>query len=328
MRYACKLTFLPLLILGAIHLAAAEDQDLRNRAVHLLDRAQLASHLSGPTNIRTEVTFNAVLKGTAQQGTYTRVRSANGGLREDVSFGDFHASSIEQQNQVAEQGPWSNPPYAVQRLMDFVPYSPLSFDETDVIQSLNPGSVNGQQATCVQFVTIRGDDRNPGEICVSDANSTVLEWHDSRRSWQASEYVSIKGALLPSNFTYREGDTFSLTADVKFTLLDAEPSQELAASAEWKRGTLCKTVLFPVVSFSPQPSSKGGAPNAPVIDVTVHATVTAQGAVTGAEVLKPVRPDLDADAIKLASTWRFTPGNCEGSPKEFPIDITIHFQGR
>src|SRR5271155_5195550 len=71
-----------------------------------------------------------------------------------------------------------------------------------------------------------------------------------------------------------------------------------------------------------------GAPDAPVTDVVVHLHVTAQGAVTNASVVKPVRSDLDTEAIKLVSGWLYDPGICNGRAQEYAIDAVVHFQGR
>ena len=306
----------------------AEDQGLRNRAVALLNQAQAASRMSGPTNIRTEVSFTATQKDQPQtSGSYTRIRSADGSLRQDIVFGDFRTSRIQHGTEMAYQGPLLDLPYGVRALMEFVPYAPLRFDSTDVIESIEPGAITGQHATCIHFVTVRGEDHNPGQICVSNADHTVLEWHDSRRSWQASSYAAVHGALMPSEFSYREGDSFALNATISFTLLDGEPTEALTAPADWVHSTTCKTSLTPVPTFTPQPATSGTATSR-VIDIEVHAHVTAEGTITGAAILKPVRPDLDAEAVQLVSTWRYRPGSCEGRLQDFPIDVAVHFQGR
>jgi hypothetical protein len=45
-------------------------------------------------------------------------------------------------------------------------------------------------------------------------------------------------------------------------------------------------------------------------------------------VLKPVGPELDKEAEKLAAPWVFEPGTCNGRPQEYTIDAILHFQGR
>jgi TonB family protein len=77
-----------------------------------------------------------------------------------------------------------------------------------------------------------------------------------------------------------------------------------------------------VAKSAPQPRGDGG-PDAPVTDVTMHLLVSAQGKVENAEVVKPVREDLDAEAKKVVSGWVFEPGTCDGRAQEYKIDVTM-----
>jgi TonB family protein len=63
-----------------------------------------------------------------------------------------------------------------------------------------------------------------------------------------------------------------------------------------------------------------------VTDVAMHLLVSAQGTVENAEVVKPVREDLDEEAKKVVSTWVFDPGTCDGHAQQCQIDVTVHFQ--
>jgi len=40
----------------------------------------------------------------------------------------------------------------------------------------------------------------------------------------------------------------------------------------------------------------------------------------------PKRADLDADALKVVSTWLFDPGTCHGTAQGYTIDSVVHFQ--
>lgn len=307
--------------------ASPEDMELRNHAVQLMDRVQLASRFQGPLNIVTDVSFTASVNGDAPQaGTYKRTRSANGDLREDVAFPGFHSSFIDSEAAVAYNGPWSDKPYAVRKLKSFVPYSPLHFDATDVIESMAESTSGGQPAICIGFVTVRGEDRNPGEICIAKANSTVIEWHDARRSWAASAYTNVAGAMVPSAFTYREGNTLLLQAEVSFTLLDGPPAQEIVVPAGWNPAEFCSTYQPPAPIFAPQPAAQ--APDSPVVHVHVHAHVRLDGKLEAAEVLKPTEPELDAEALKLVSTWIYKPSMCNGNPSSTAVDLVVNFQRR
>jgi hypothetical protein len=70
--------------------AAAEDMQLRARAVQMLDRARMTNAIrGGPYFIKTETTFVATGDGgSLSSGSLVRTREMNGSLRMDISFGD------------------------------------------------------------------------------------------------------------------------------------------------------------------------------------------------------------------------------------------------
>jgi TonB family protein len=307
--------------------ANGEDMQLRSRAVGLLNQSQAVSRFQGgPYNVRTEVSFTATSPdGSLKGGTYTRVRGTDAALREELQYGDYAASLIFAGGQQGKTQRWDDPPYAAVKIRQLVPYAPGQFDDSDVIEQIKDGSYGGRQAVCIAFETIVGESRLPGEACVDKANGTMLELRTGSRLWEYSGFYPVKGGLFPAQIVYRDNN-FSLTADLKMTILEARDDDAFAIPADWAQGRLCKQFQWPVAKIAPQPRGEG-APDAPVTDVVVHLHVTATGSVTGAEVLRPVRPDLDTAAVKLVSGWTFEAGTCEGHAQDFPVDTVVHFQG-
>src|SRR5277367_1752388 len=164
-------------ILAAASAAFPEDMQLRNQAVALMNHAHAVSQIQGgPWNMRTEATFTATAgDGSLQAGTYTRIRGNDGSLREDLTFGDYSASSIAVGVQRGKTSAWDDPPFAALRIRQLVPYAPASFDSSDVIREIRSSSYGGRQAACIEFETIEGEKRLPGEICVDKANGAMLE---------------------------------------------------------------------------------------------------------------------------------------------------------
>jgi hypothetical protein len=323
----------PLLVLLTVMFAGtnavlAEDVQLRSQAVQLLNRAQIAGRIQGgPYNLRTDTVFTATgADGNLQSGSYTRIRGNDGALREDMRFGDYTASSIAQEGQRGWTSNWNDPPYAARKIRELVPYSAGSFDSSDVIQQIKAGSYGGREANCIEFETIVGQQRLPGEICVDKWNGSMLELKTGSKLWEYSGFVPVKNALIPAHIAYRESN-FSLNADVTIVALDEKPQEAFTVPPDWMHGWMCKQGSIPVAKSAPQPRGAGG-PDAPVTDVGVHLLVSAEGKVLSAEVVKQVREDLDAEAQKVASTWIFEPGTCDGHAQQYKIDVTVHFQGR
>ena len=304
-----------------------EDMQLRARAVALLNQSSVVSRFQGgPYNVRTDVSFSATAAdGSLQGGSYTRNRGTDGALRQDLSFGDYSASSISRESMVGKTPAWDDPPYAARVILRLVPFGAGSFDSSDVIQQIKDSSYGGRPAACIEFETIVGENRLPGEICIDKANGTLLELRTGSKLFEYSDYYSVKGGLFPAQIVYRDG-AFSLNATLKMVVLDGRPDDAFAIPGGWKQGSFCKQFQWPVAKVSPQPQGEG-APGAPVTDIAVHLHVSPTGAVSSAEVLKPVRPDLDEAAVKLAGQWVFDPGTCDGHAQEYVIDVTLHFQG-
>lgn len=314
-------------IVAGSWVARGEDVQLRNRAVGLMNQAGVVSRFQGgPYNVRTDVSFTATAAdGSLQGGTYVRIRGNDGALRQDLQFGDYAASSIMVNGQPGTTHGWNDPPYAAIKIRQLVPYSPGAFDESDVIEQIKDSSYGGRPAACIVFETIVGEQRLPGEACLDKANGTLLALRTGSRLFEYSGYSTVKGGLFPGQIVYRDGN-FSLTADLKMTILEARDNDAFVIPADWAQGKFCKSFQWPVEKWAPQPRGEG-APDAPVTDVVVHLHVTPTGTVTGAQVLRPVRPDLDAAAVKLVNGWTFTPGTCEGHAQDFAIDTVVHFQG-
>jgi TonB family protein len=315
-------------IFAGTNVVMGEDVQLRSQAVGLVNRAQIAGRIQGgPYNLRTDTTFTATAAdGNLQSGSYTRIRGNDGALREDMRFGDYAASSIAQEGQRGWTNNWNDPPYAARKIRELVPYGAASFDSSDVIEQVRSGSYGGREAYCIEFETIVGQQRLPSEICVDKWNGSMLELRSGSKLWEYSGFSAVKNALIPAHIAYRESN-FSLNADVTITALDERPADAFTVPPEWMHGWMCKQGSLPVAKSAPQPRGQGG-PDAPVTDVAVHLLVSAEGKVLTAEVVKPVREDLDTEAQKVASTWVFEPGTCDGHAQQYKIDVTVHFQGR
>jgi len=312
----------------AVSSSRGEDVQLRSRAVSLMSHAHLVSTIQGgPWNIRTEVTYSATeAEGALQSGTYTRVRAKDGELREDVSLGEYSASYITAGTQRAYTANWDDQPYGATMVRALVPFFTGAFDSSDVIQEIRSSSYGGRQANCIEFETIVGEKHLPGEACFDKANGTLLELRTGNRLWEYSGFFSFKGGWFPAHLSLRNGD-FSLTAEMTMTALDDKPEEAFVIPPEWRQGSLCHQFEFPIAKSAPQPEGRGGS-EAPITDVDVRFHVTATGTVEDAQVLKPVRPDLDAEAVKIVQSWIFQPGMCNGSAQPYVIQGVVHFQGR
>ncbi len=322
---------LPCILLIALSAAKAplvyaEDMQLRARASHLLEIARAAHVLRGaPFIIRTEANFTATADdGSLQSGSYTRIRVPSGDLRQEIRFGDWQATSLFIDRNISTVGPWTFPPFAVRRLLGLVPFTVSRFDGQDVVRAIRDGSSHGQQATCIDYDTIHGEHRSSNELCVSKADGNLLSVREEDRAYEWSKYAQVAGSAYPQHIDFHEET--SLSVDLTMTKLDSVPEDTFTIPSGAHTGTLCKTFSPPVPLRAPQPEARGG-PDAPVIDVVIRLYVGNDGTVSQPHLTRPVRPDLDAEALKLVQTWVFEPATCNGHPNAVPSDVVLHFQG-
>ncbi len=322
-----------LILLGALTTAAisarAEDMQLRDRAVQLLNIARAVNTIHGGAfTIATEATFSATADdGSLRTGSYSRLRIPAGSLRQEIRFGDWQATNIFVDRSISIVGPWNFPPFAVRELLNLVPHYVGFFDQQDVVRAIRDGSAAGQQATCIDYDTIHGEKHSSNVACVSKADGNLLTMREEDRSYEWSKYATVAGAAYPQHIEFHLGTSFSLSIDLTMTRLDSAPEGAFAIPTGAQTGTLCKSFTSPVALRSPQPEAKGG-PDAPVTDVVLQISINADGTVGQSGVSHPVRPDLDAEALKLVQTWTFQPATCNGQPNPVPGNVVLHFQGR
>ena len=310
--------------------AIAEDMQLRARAVELLNGPSAASVLH-PTGaaISTVANFTATADdGTLKSGTYTRLRTPDGKLRQEVRFADWQATNLILGREVVATGPWNFPPFAVRRLFSLVPFRTGQFDHEDVVRLIRDGSALGEQATCIDYDTVHGEHHSANEVCVGKASGHLLSVREDGGVYEYSQYSTVAGATYPQHIDYRESATgFSLSVDLALTSLDSVPADAMTPPPGVGAAVFCDTASPAVPRNAPQPQATGG-PDAPVTDVAVRVWINPDGSVTSPEVVHPQHPELDAEALKLAQTWVFEAATCNGKPNGLPADIVLHFQRR
>lgn len=308
--------------------AAAEDVQLRARAVQLMNHAHVVSTPNTRGRIvQTVATFRSTSDGNSASGLYTRLRGATGYLRQEITLGDFHASMVGVKMQEATIGDWRKPPAAVKQLMQLVPFSVGEFDAKDVVRRIEATNVSGAPATCVFFEAIEGDNREPGDICFDDASGVILQAHTGLQTYRYSNFYEHAGARMPGHIDYEERGGLTLSIDITTFILDTLPEDAFAFPPEAKVHTLCARYSEPLPLVVPQPRAVGGD-GAPVTTVVIHATVAADGAVNGPRIARSPKPELNDEALRTVSGWKFQAGTCNGQPVPYPWDLEVKFQGR
>jgi hypothetical protein len=318
------LTFLA--ILSAPHLFFAEDVQLRQEAVRLLERAHAASLAADLPNLERTVTFRVFNSASAdQEGTFTRVVVQGTGTRDEITFGDYHLINVWAGGRLATARTRELAPPDVVTVLRLTPISLVRFDHEDVIQAITERRTGGRSVRCVEFDTIAGQKTENNELCMDAGNGTLVSERLGEEVIENSEFFSFAGALIPGKITCSFSGIPKIEISQTMTeLVDATPNV-LAAPPNAQIRRFCTTYRRPLGESMPQPKPGNGGAD---FDVVVRGIVGEDGKVHDAVVQSSERPDVNSEALGLIQQWVFTPGLCNGRPNPVEASFVLHFQAR
>ena len=155
--------------------AGAQDSDLRKEAVRLLERAHAVSLSPDLPNLERTDYFRVLdASTTAQEGTFTRVVIQGTGRRDEIKFGDYHLVNVWTRSGLATTRSKELAPAEPATVMRLTPIMLVSFDEKDVIRSIEDRKVEGALLRCIEFDTIAGEKTDKNEICVDAASGAMV----------------------------------------------------------------------------------------------------------------------------------------------------------
>jgi hypothetical protein len=129
------LTLLALLIPST--LSFAQDVQLRQEAVRLLERANAVSLSPNLPNLERSDTFRVLDSDSgAREGAFTRVVVQGTGGRDEITFGDYHVVNVWTGGHLATTRTRELAPPEVHNLMRLTPIYLVRFDHEDVIHAI------------------------------------------------------------------------------------------------------------------------------------------------------------------------------------------------
>ena len=305
---------------------AAQEVHLRQEAETLLERADSISTPHQFHSYEQTIVFRSFSATGLQQGRFTSVVQGPRSYRDEYELGDYGLLVVVNGNMVADVGDRALAPVEIRRMTRLNhPYT-ARFDESDIIRSIQDSQVNGRPARCVEFDTVRGQKTSANELCIDKEYGILARVHANDETITNSDFFPYRGSHLPAHIVYEQND---LRMELEQTKTETDGPFDpdlLTPPANAKiLGHVCTVYRRPFGRFMPQPRPGQRSAN---VDVMVHGTVRIDGTVRDASIDVSERADLNAEALQLFSSWRFTPATCEGTPLEIPAEITVHFQNR
>ncbi|MEO8727140.1 MAG: energy transducer TonB [Acidobacteriaceae bacterium] len=319
------LALVPLIF--AVSFLHAEDPQLRQEAVRLMERAAAASTAPTlPNVLRTDHFRSYSLQGNPQEGSFTRAVVQHQGRRDEYTFGDYHDLEVLNGRQISFVRTSKIAPPAVYDLLEVAPIRMMHFDEADTIRSIAKKTVNGRSATCIEFESTSGEKTQlQNEFCLDSENGTLLREKVGDTLVENSNFFPFAGVLMPGNIRYSVAGALKMEVTQTMQPLTTPVEEVLATPPHAEINNLCSSARRPFGTYMPQPKPGHGSNN---YDVVLHGMVETDGKVHDAVVEDSERPDLNAEALSMAQQWTYTPEICNGHPNPEEVQITIHFIAR
>ena len=308
--------------------SAAEDAGLRARAFELVERAHDVStpKLPSPIVNETTLTFRVLgADGTTRDGSYSRVFAGPTGTRDEFTSTDFHLVRINLPDRTAYIGTTRVLPPEFRQMLTLFPIELWHLDQEDVVREIKKTNRKGVDAECIEFDTIRGSETFNNEMCFDAQSGVEIYDRSGKTELENSGFFDFAGAKLPSHIVQSHNGT--ITMDIQLTrkvITDPMSPDMFIPPATADIGLHCKTYRRGFGQSMPQPAGTGGA----ITNIVVHAVIGSDGTVREATIEDSDRPDLNEEALKVARTWTFTPGMCNGKPNTQEANLIIRFQGR
>jgi hypothetical protein len=317
-----ELGFLSLLLIVSANPLRGQDMPVRVEAIRLLERANAVSSPAGMLrNYKQQTTFRSYgLDGSTKDGIFN-VIYASDGRGYDITFGDFHTTSLHFPDKIV-QSDYTPPPMEVDEVFKLTPIYIGRFDKSDTIQSITPATLFGRAAKCIQFETVNGRTRQSNEICVDVELGTLVRWNVGDELIDDTDYSSLDGVWYPAHIRQYFNGKLRTEVEQKFTAIDTPIDWAAMTPPNASTTPNCRQFKRPTIQSAQQPASAGPGP---WYDVKVRAVIGEDGHVYNAAVLPVGKAELEQQAIQIVSKWVFAPATCDGKPMSIGANLSVHF---
>jgi hypothetical protein len=302
-----------------------EDPQLRAEAVRLLERANYLSTPAvwPPNEMTLRYRVGKPAPGDPYEGDYFSSVGGHGLRHQEWHYGKYRYTQIRNGTRLAFSGSGVQTPGIMHVLDHIAPIYLVHFDGQDIIRSIT-GPAGGTR--CIQFDTVAGDhEQSSNEICVDDGNGWLLSIRTGDTLTTTSNFFPFEKSFLPGHIERWKGGELVMAVD-EAVVLKSDYPPDFFTVPESSTGFICPHLRPPYAVNTPQPPQQTSSIS--VINVQLQGYVTTTGRVASLEPVDLTHPELNEEAIKLVSTWTYTPATCGGTPAGYGQTFTVHFKGR
>ena len=333
MRQSTAISLLLLAIAPAVAASSSPDE-LRAKANALLVGAQKAAVFApdvdrAPYHEQVSFVFHGLVHGD-ERGTFVNDYVSKEQWRWKWEIPDYQEINVRNGKQIGESETAEFEPVRILQLRWALPPFWVVLDASDLVKKIELENVNGQEAQCVKFETVRGHNRESREICLNAANSTPLRWFEQgpeeNREFEWTDYVPFRKGFYPRHLVVKDRGTKTIEADIEFQEPHQLPPNAFQIPSGMRIRKACDHFVEAVVTRREDPvypmrigrRNVGG-------DVVLEVKVSAEGKVDAAQITQTGGEDLDVAAMDAVKKWAFEPAKCDGESVAHKISVMVHF---
>jgi hypothetical protein len=301
-----------------------EDPQLRAEAVRLLEQAnRLSDPATWPSCVITvHFRVGTPAPGDAYEGDLVWSVGSPTLRRQEWHYGAYQLTRIRNGDRLNFSRTDVPPPGILKVVNELMPIYQVHFDNRDTVRSIAEPAAPSR---CIEFDTVEGDHQQGNQICVDGKNGWLLSIRTGDTTTRTSNFFPFGESFLPGHIERWIGGQMLIAIDQTIVPKNDFP-QDFFGVPENTNGFLCPDLHAPYPVNTPQ-APQGDASIA-VIDVQLQGIVLTTGRVVSLTPVETTYPELNAEAVKLVSTWTFTPATCSGKPVGYGTTFTVHFKGR
>jgi hypothetical protein len=202
------------------------------------------------------------------------------------------------------------------------------FERADVIKKIYSKELDGRTAQCIDFQTIKGQQREypMQKMCISQNPELILLRSDGRFETSWSQFEQFHGKYYPRHVLVKDNGEKILEGDVSVTDAPQLKPALFVIPPGFDVRKACEVRVPPVLIKGDEPQMPSRSALVGTESVVAQLKLGADGKVQKAALIEIADPAVDAAVKKIIPTLQFEPAKCDGEPvpADYDYQVTFH----
>jgi len=277
---------------------------------------------------RHEVQFSLLQPGTAAvEGNYLLEVVSPSFWREEINFDNYKLRRVGVRNRIWTQTTHDFTPLVVEEIGIALSSASLRLGQDHVVNRIYDREIDGADDRCIEFDTIRRNDKMQNQVCVEKASGYMTYARHGGTDVTFSDFFHFGSRVKPRRITITLPDKAKIVADStyndigQFDPADFKPidGADVSERCHDSSGAVAVFAPDPVYPQTPELAGYKGK-------ITGVVKVGQDGSVLNAAIVDSLQPVLDAAALEAVKKWKFKPGTCNGKPVNSVTQFTVTYR--